>query len=127
MKLHLDHPGSRNLVTGYGAGYVAINHRRHSASLVLLPERIVEPWGAGSFEALAERDFAAILPLQPEVLLLGTGARLRFPPPALLRPLIEARIGYEVMDLAAACRTFNILMAEGRQVAAALLIESSRP
>lgn len=123
MKLHLDNPSSRNLVTGYGAGYVAINHRQYAASLILLPDRIVESWGAGSFEALAERDFEAILPLAPEVLLLGTGERQRFPAPALLRPLIEARIGYEVMDLAAACRTFNILMAEGRHVAAALLIE----
>ncbi|MBV6409560.1 MAG: Mth938-like domain-containing protein [Burkholderiales bacterium] len=127
MKLHLDNPGSRNLVTGYGGGYVAINHRQYQASLILLPDRIVEAWGAGSFETLAERDFEAILPLEPEVLLLGTGERLRFPSPALLRPLIEARIGYEVMDLSAACRTFNILMAEGRRVAAALLIDAVRP
>lgn len=123
MKLHLDQPGSRNQVTGYGAGYVAINHRHYETSLVLLPDRIVEPWGAGGFEALAEADFEALRALAPEILLLGTGGRQRFPAPALLRPLIEARIGCEVMDLAAACRTFNILMAEGRHVAAALLIE----
>lgn len=126
MKLHLDNPGSRNLVTGYGAGYVAINHRPYTASLILLPDRIVEFWGSGGFEALAEGDFEAIRALAPEILLLGTGSRQRFPAPALLRPLIEARIGYEVMDLAAACRTFNILMAEGRHVAAALLIETDR-
>ena len=127
MKLHLDNPSSRNLVTGYGPGYVAINHRQYAASLVLLPDRIVEPWGAGGFEALAEGDFEAIRALAPEIFLLGTGERQRFPSPALLRPLIEARIGYEVMDLAAACRTFNILMAEGRRIAAALLIEPPRP
>ncbi len=125
MKLHLDHPASRNLVTGYGAGYVAINHRRYAASLILLPDRIVEPWGAGGFEALAESDFEAIRALGPEILLLGTGSRQRFPAPSLLRPLLEARIGYEVMDLPAACRTFNILMAEGRRIAAALLVDSS--
>ena len=124
MKLHLDNPSSRNLVTGYGADYVAINHRRYAASLVLLPDRIVESWGSDAFEALAESDFEALRALEPEVLLLGTGERQRFPAPALLRPLIEARIGYEVMDLAAACRTFNILMAEGRRVAAALIIET---
>lgn len=123
MKLHLDQPGGRNLVTGYGAGHVAINHRPYTASLILLPDRIVESWGTGGFDALTEADFEAILPLAPEILLLGTGSRQRFPAPALLRPLIAARIGYEVMDLAAACRTFNILMAEGRHVAAALLIE----
>jgi len=124
MKLHLDAPGSRNLVTACGADYVAINHRRYEASLILLPDRIIEAWTAARFEALTARDFEAIPPLAPEVLLLGTGARQRFPSPALLRPLIDARIGHEVMDLAAACRTFNILMAEGRRVAAALLIES---
>lgn len=126
MKLHLDNPSSRNLVTGYGAGYVAINHRQYASSLILLPDRIVETWGTSSFEALTERDFEAICALEPEILLLGTGERQRFPAPALLRPLIEARIGYEIMDLAAACRTFNILMAEGRRVAAALLLESPR-
>jgi len=125
MKLHLDNPSSRNLVTGYGPGYVAINHREYAASLVLLPDRIVAPWSEGSFEALSEDDFAAIRDLAPEILLLGTGGRQRFPAPALLRPLIEARIGYEIMDLAAACRTFNILVAEGRQVAAALLLEAA--
>lgn len=123
MKLHLDNPSSRHLVTGYGAGYVAINHRHYDTGLILLPDRIVAPWGADGFDALSADDFAAILPLKPEVLLLGTGQRQRFPGPALLRPLIEARIGYEVMDLPAACRTFNILMAEGRRVAAALLVE----
>lgn len=123
MKLHLDNPSSRHLVTGYGAGYVAINHRHYDTGLILLPDRIVAPWGADGFDALSADDFAAILPLKPEVLLLGTGQRQGFPGPALLRPLIEARIGYEVMDLPAACRTFNILMAEGRRVAAALLVE----
>lgn len=124
MKLHLDNPSSRNLVTGYGVGYVAINHRQYEANLILLPDRIVESWGSGGFEALAESDFEAVRALGPEILLLGTGNRQRFPAPSLLRPLIEARIGYEVMDLPAACRTFNILMAEGRLVAAALLIET---
>lgn len=123
MKLHLDNPSSRNLVTGYGAGYVAINHRQYATSLILLPDRLIESWGSGGFEALAESDFEALRALAPEILLLGTGNRQRFPAPHLLRPLIEARIGCEVMDLPAACRTFNILMAEGRRVAAALLID----
>ena len=125
MKLHLDNPSSRNLVTGYGAGHVVINHRRYETSLILLPDRIVEPWAAGGFAGLAESDFEAVRDLAPEVVLLGTGERLRFPAPALLRPLIDVRIGYEIMDLPAACRTFNILMAEGRLVAAALLIETN--
>ena len=123
MKLHLENPASRNLITGHGAGYVAINHRRHETSLIVLPGRIVESWGMAGFDALVEEDFAAIRDLVPEIVLFGTGARQRFPAPQLLRPLIEARIGCEVMDLPAACRTFNILMTEGRLVAAALLID----
>ncbi len=122
MKLHLDNPDSRNLVTGYGDDHVFISYRRHDTSLIVLPGEIV-PWSAHCFDALDIRDFEQILPLAPEVLLIGTGRRLRFPSPALLRPLMEAHIGYEVMDLPAACRTFNILMGEGRRVAAALLIE----
>ena len=123
MKLQLDAPEGRNTVTGHGAGYVAINHRRHEASLVLLPGRIVEAWGAAGFDALTEADFRMLRDLAPELVLLGTGSRQRFPAPRLLRPLIEARIGCDVMDLPAACRTYNILMAEGRNVAAALLID----
>ncbi len=122
MKLHLDHPTSRNLVTGYGTGYVAINHRRHETGLILLPDRVVAPWGLAGFEGLSEADFQTVRELGPEVVVFGTGALQRFPPPHLLRPLIEAGIGCEVMSLAAACSTFNILMAEGRLVAAALLI-----
>lgn len=125
MKLHLDNPSSRNVVTGYGAGFVAINHRQYLTSLILLPDRVVTPWAAGGYEALAECDIEAILALAPEILLLGTGNRQRFPAPSLLRPLIEARIGCEIMDLSAACRTFNILLAEGRNVAAALIIDTA--
>lgn len=127
MKLHLENPASRNLITGHGAGYVAINHRRHETSLIVLPERLVEAWGVAGFDALVEEDFATIRNLAPEIVLFGTGSRQRFPSPQLLRPLIEARIGCEVMDLPAACRTFNILMAEGRLVAAALLIDPVEP
>lgn len=122
MKLHLENPASRNRLTGYGADYVAVNDRRHVTGLVVLPDQVVEPWGVGGFAGLAEADFVVLQALGPEVVLLGTGNRQRFPAPHLLRPLIDARIGFEVMDLAAACRTYNILMAEARRVAAALLL-----
>ena len=74
-------------------------------------------------EPLASTHLNAALALQPEVVLLGTGARLHFPPAEVLRPLIEAGIGYEIMDTSAACRTYDILMAEGRRVLAALVID----
>jgi uncharacterized protein len=123
MKLHLEQHGVQNTVTGYGDGYIEINRQRYEASLVLLPDRIAPDWIRGGFAALTETDLRRLLDFRPELVLLGTGARQRFPQPALLRPLIEARIGFEVMDLQAACRTYNILMGEGRRVAAALLFD----
>ncbi len=123
MKLHLDRPIGQNIVTAIGDGYVEINGLRHEASLLLQPQRLEPGWGVAGFDALHEDDFAQIAALGCEVLLFGTGRRQRFPPPALLQPLMAARIGVEVMDTAAACRTYNILMAEGRNVAAALLLD----
>ena len=122
MKLHLSHAGGTNAFTAYGAGYVEINGRRYERSLVVLPDRIVADWAPESFAALAPAHLEALVALAPEVVLLGTGAALRFPPPEITRALVEARIGLEVMDVQAACRTFNILVAEGRAVAAALLL-----
>lgn len=123
MKLTLSNPTGQNVVSSYGPGYVTIGQQRHEHNLVVMPDALVEPWAAGGFDALTEADFAQLAELGPEIVLLGTGNRQRFPAPRLLRPLVEARIGCEVMDLAAACRTYTILMAEGRRVAAALLID----
>jgi uncharacterized protein len=123
LKLHADTPTALNTVTAYGPGFIEINKQRHVSAVLLTPER-VEPWTVASFEALHEGDFERLRALQPEVALLGTGSRQRFPHPRLSRALNEARIGLEVMTTAAACRTYNILMAEGRKVAAALLLES---
>ncbi len=121
MKLQLEGSGALNAVTGYGAGYVMVNGERHETNLVVLPERVM-PWSAGGFETLAESDFEMLAALGSEVVLLGTGVALRFPAPRLTRALAIARIGLEVMDTQAACRTYNILMAEERRVAAALLL-----
>ena len=121
MKLHSTAPAASNVFTGYGEGYVGVNARRIDSSVVVTPEQ-VDPWSPASFEALASEHFAALLGRDIEVVLLGTGAKLRFPPAQILRPLIEAGIGVEVMDVPAACRTYNILVAEGRKVAAALLL-----
>lgn len=110
------------LITGHGPGWVQINESRHSDSLILTPAQMLSPWPVESLEALTAEHFRAAIEFAPEILLLGTGARLRFPPPACLKLLIDDNIGYEVMDTAAACRTYNILMAEGRNVAAALIV-----
>jgi uncharacterized protein len=122
LKLHLSTNTGQNLFTGYGAGYVLVNQVRYEHDLIVTPDRIIENWGAGDFDQLTPEDFRFMLSLHPELVLFGSGPTLRFPHPRLTRALIEARIGIEVMDTSAACRTYNILMAEGRRVVAALLI-----
>ena len=121
MKLHLDQPANINAITGYGAGYVQVNQARHGGSLIVMPARIIEGWRPQTFEDLQAEDFAALAELQVEIVLLGTGEKLRFPHPRLTAVLAARRIGMEAMSTAAACRTYNILMGEGRAVAAALL------
>jgi uncharacterized protein len=121
VKLHATALSHRHAFTGYGEGYVLVNGARHAASLIVLPERLV-PWPVRAFEDLAAEHFAQIAALAPEIVLLGTGSRLRFPHPRLAAALARARIGLEVMDVQAACRTYNILMAEERAVAAALVL-----
>lgn len=110
------------MFTGYGTGHVMVNQTRYEQSLIVLPDRIIESWEANTFEDVTQEHFDFVLSLQPEMVLFGTGATLRFPHPGLTKSLTESGIGVEVMDTAAACRTYNILMAEGRQVAAALLL-----
>ncbi|MBE0624342.1 MAG: Mth938-like domain-containing protein [Burkholderiales bacterium] len=121
MKLHLSNISGINLFTGYGEGYVMVNRQRYARNLVVLRERLVTDWQPAGFDQLGSADFSQLAELKPEIVLLGTGARLRFPRPELTRALLEARIGLEVMDIQAACRTYNILAAEERKVAAALL------
>jgi uncharacterized protein len=120
VKLHASAPSALNTFTAYGEGYVMVNSQRFEANLIVLPEQLLS-WTAESFDALKEEDFQVLLELKPEILLLGTGPKQRFPHPRLTRMLAERRIGVEAMDLQAACRTYNILMAEERRVAAALL------
>ena len=122
MKFHLEQSGGRNAFTGYGEGYVAVNGQRHQASLVVGAERLITDWPARSVEALAADHLAAIVEMAPDIVLLGTGSRLQFPEAARLAPLYKAGIGVEVMDTPAACRTYNILMGEGRSVVAALVV-----
>jgi len=122
MKFHLS-DATGNTFTGHGAGYVRLGVVEYRDNVLVTPERVVSGWARGGFEALTEADFAALAELKPELVLLGTGASLRFPDPRLTRALTDAGIGVEVMDTPAACRTFNILAAEGRNVAAAVLVE----
>ena len=122
MKLKLAQAQGQNTFTAYGEGYVSVNAVRHLGNLVVLPDRLITEWTQASFETLSTSDFELLAALDAEIILLGTGAQLRFPRAELLQPLIKAQIGLEVMDSQAACRTYNVLAGEGRKVAAALIL-----
>ena len=124
MKFEPDRPDAPS-ITAYGPGWLAVDGQRHERSMLIGSGGLLQPWdGATSFDALSAALFEPLAARQPEVLLFGSGARLRFPPPAWLAALVAARVGVETMDTAAACRTYNILSGEGRLVLAALLIEA---
>ena len=121
MKLHPSSPSPAQTITAYGDGYVMVNGERRDSSAVVTPERTVD-WKNRTFDLLTREDFTFLAGLGMEIVLLGTGPRQRFPNPRLSAPLAQAGVGLEVMDLKAACRTYNILVAEERKVAAALLL-----
>ena len=123
MKLHASNTAGLNIFTAYGECFVAVNLEKHEKNLILLPTSIIPEWSTATINTLNEADMQKLLALDTEIILLGTGNKLRFPPGALLGPFAPAGIGLEVMDMQAACRTFNILAAEGRKVAAALLFD----
>ena len=123
MKLQPDKQPSLNTVSAYGPDYIEINAQRYTQSLFLSPETPVIEWSCARFEDIKIEDFEQIAKLDPAVVIFGSGQRIRFPQAALIAPLIARNIGIETMDLQAACRTYNVLMAEGRKVVAALLIE----
>lgn len=123
MKFHLlASEDTQYIINAYTHDSVTINELVYRENLIIMPAQL-QQWSARSFEELQVEDFVAICVLQPELILLGTGSRLRFPKSALMQPCIEANLGVEVMDMRAACRTYNILMGEGRNVAAALLFD----
>ena len=127
MKLHLNIERDTPLFTGYGEDHVLINGTRHEQSLLLTGSQIhPAPWAGLKFEDLTEAHFRWIAEHPVEIVLFGSGHKLRFPHPSLTRSLVEARIGLEVMDIGAMCRTYNILVGEGRSVAAGVLIEPAR-
>lgn len=106
----------------YDAHSVVINEKSYSHSLLVMSDYLSD-WQVESFDALTVAHFERLRALQPEVVLLGTGHKLRFPAAELLAPLTNAQIGVEVMDRAAACRTYNLLAGDGRKVVAALLFQ----
>jgi uncharacterized protein len=124
MKLHASSTQQYQTVTGYDDSGVEINAQRFNHSLIVLPEIAPKAWHVTAFEQLTEEHFAQILADSPDVVILGTGARQRFVHPRLTAALAMRRIGVECMDNPAACRTYNILMGEGRKVTLALILTS---
>ncbi|NHZ88609.1 hypothetical protein F2P45_06160 [Massilia sp. CCM 8733] len=126
MKLHSSPTQQYQTVTGYDDTGVEINAQRFDYSLLVMPETPPRPWPVASFEALTAEHFEKIEADQPDVLILGTGDKQRFVHPKLIAALLERRIGCECMDNKAACRTYNILMGEGRKVTLALILGEAR-
>jgi uncharacterized protein len=121
VKFHLQTQDA-HLVTGLGDDWIRVGATDYRVNCVLTPDGVIEGFAPGGFDTLTEADFAALLAQQPEIVLLGTGGTQRFPHPRLSAPLAAARVGLEVMDTRAACRTYNILLGEGRRVVAALIL-----
>lgn len=122
MKFHLSNFGNQKIFTAHGAGYVKVSGEHFEHSIVVTPEQVHLDWHAPCFDSLNETHFNFFIALKPEVILFGTGAKQRFAHPKLYRALTDARIAIEFMDTPAACRTYNILMAEDRRVVAGILL-----
>lgn len=146
MQVNLDITSSTYRIHGYGNGEITVSLPSSTAlderpvnepygeyptrqretlqrSFVIAPNELIRDWPPSSFADLQAEHFALLIQLKPEIVLFGTGKKLIWPQPALIAPLIEQGIGVEVMDTGAACRTYNILMADERLVAAAILID----
>ena len=122
MKLQPDKSDTQT-VSGYGAGWIAVDGERFTHSLVISSQGQRFDWQCARFDALTAEHFFRVAALDAELVIFGSGEKLRRPPTAWLVPLLARRIGLETMDTHAACRTYNILAGEGRKVVAAFLLE----
>ena len=125
MKFSEADAGSGYLIEGYGAGWIGLSGRRYTRSLILTPSEIIEPWGPTTAADLTREHLTAIADLKPRVVLIGTGEQPTILDPLLYMNLLERGIGVEVMTTGAACRTYNILMSEGREVVAGLIVTAN--
>ncbi|MDQ7988394.1 MAG: Mth938-like domain-containing protein [Candidatus Dactylopiibacterium sp.] len=125
MKLSKEHTEGVVLIDAYDASSVTVAGEAHAASLLVSPDAGARSWAVTGIDALTPQRLQDVVSARPAVVLIGTGRRQRFPPSTVLRPLIEARIGFEIMDTGSACRTYNLLAAEGRKVLAALIVDEA--
>jgi uncharacterized protein len=122
MKFSLDQIDPRLTIHGYGPGELQVGQQRYTGSLLVTPDGVLPDWPPATVDDITAKDLFKVLDYRPELVILGTGERQQFPEPRLFVDLMDAGVGYEVMDTAAACRTYNILLGEGRRVVAALLL-----
>ncbi|MEJ1356442.1 MAG: Mth938-like domain-containing protein [Candidatus Sedimenticola sp. (ex Thyasira tokunagai)] len=123
MKFSLADPSLGNTIHSYSERGVVIDSNIYDSSVIVLPDKIIAPWGPTSLKTVEMSDFSILDGLNPDLVILGTGERQQFLSPALYQSLIRAGIGVEIMTTPAACRTYNILLSEGRRAAAALLLK----
>ena len=121
MKFSLE-PDHRSSIQSYDTGMVVVDGTNYTHSLVISADGVRADWQPTSLAQINKRHLRELLPLQPEIVILGTGARLRFPSPSITSCLMDKHIAIEVMDTASACRTYNVLLSEDRRVVAALLM-----
>ena len=124
MKLQAERASGSNAIQRHSVEGVVVDGQTYTNSVIVPWQGAVHAWRPQDFQSLTEGDFEKLLEERPELVIFGSGQRLRFPSPSLLRSLLSAHIGVETMDTAAACRTHNVLLAEGRCVVSALLFES---
>jgi uncharacterized protein len=136
MKISLDNNSATYSIRAYEHGKITINEQSISKSVIVMPDKLILDWQPQSLEQLSIENMQILADIGAEIILLGTGAKLQFPEPAMVAAAMGhkrfsldddasnliAPIGVEIMDTAAACRTFNVLSSEGRNVAAALLM-----
>lgn len=123
MEIHRESPDTRYAIRGYGPGEIRINETTYAKSVILTRNHLDAGWNPPPLAEWTPRELDPLLAQDPEILLIGTGSRLRLLGTEFLLHALERGVALETMDTAAACRTFNILVGEGRKVAAGLIVE----
>jgi uncharacterized protein len=122
MKLTLHKTDGQNLITGHSASAIFINATAYSAPIIVMAQHLISPWENSALPSMTFSAFADLMALKPELVVFGSGAKFQFPDPRIGVEFAKLGIGFDVMDTPAACRTYNVLLSEGRNVAAALLL-----
>ncbi len=121
MKFTLDNPQGEFVFSNYGDGFLTVNDQQHDNNLLIFPDHL-EAWPVSDINQLGADDFEIFLQRKPDVVIFGTGAKQQFPPVELRRELMRQNIQLDIMDTPAACRTYNLLVSEDRNVGAAILV-----